>query len=100
MPLRQRLQRDEHAPAIALPAAGETDHALHRRIGTHDSHERDQFLLHRLEGNILVRLNAADQPAGVLLRKEALGHHDEEIDVQADHAQQHQHDHHAVVQTP
>ena len=51
----------------------------------------DELLLHQLEGDALVGLDAADQPAGVLLREEALGHDDEEIDVERERRQQDQH---------
>ena len=42
------------------------------------------FVAHRRERDVLRGLDAADDAPGVLLREEALGHDDEEIDVQAD----------------
>ena len=81
---RQRLQRDEHKAGIGLAAAGEADDALDRRILPDDRDELLQLLPHQLERDALVGLDAADHPAGVLLREEALGHLVEQEDVEAD----------------
>ena len=95
--LRQRLQGDEDLPGVGLTAAtataraGETDHVLHGRVVLHDIHQLRQLALHRLERDALIGLQAADHPAGILLRKEALRHHHVQHDIQSDGDQQHQH---------
>ncbi len=82
--LALRFQRNEHEAGVGLPAAGETGHAVHRRILADDLHHLRELAFHRLERRALVGLNAADQPARVLLRKEALRHDDVQPDVQSD----------------
>ena len=57
----------------------------------HDLHELPELPAHRLEGDALVGADAADDAAGVLLREEALGDGDIEMDVQDHRRQEHQH---------
>src|SRR5262249_49197426 len=66
----------------------------------HDAHEVRELLLHRLEGNALVRLDEAADATGILLGEESLGHDDVQIDVQADRRREDQHHDHAVAQCP
>ena len=90
--LLERLQRDEHAcrysssclpplpvKAITLATAGS---AL-----TMSTKLRNP-LPHRLKRGVLVALNAANEAAGVLLRKKSFGHDDEQIDIHADREQE------------
>src|SRR5215470_9686019 len=98
--LRKRLERDEHRTGVALLAAGEAHHVVDGGIGTDDVDEVGELLAHRLEGNALVSLNEADQSSGVLLREEALGNDDIEVDIQAYRDQQNEHREHAVAQYP
>ena len=59
----------------------------------HDVHQLGEFLLHRLERDTLIALNAAHQPPDVLLREKAFGDNDIEIDIEANgDEQQQQHD--------
>ena len=102
--LLDRLQRDEHRAAVAraaeTAAAGEADDGLDRGILPHDLDEVVELLLHRLERNALVAAHEADQAPGVLLREEALGHDDVEIDVEADRDGEQEHHQRRVAQRP
>ncbi|MGY3540201.1 hypothetical protein ACVIIY_004421 [Bradyrhizobium sp. USDA 4515] len=89
--LIKRTKRDEHEAGIGLPAAGEADRRLNRRIALDDADEPRELLLHQLERHALVSLDRADQPASVLLREEALRDHVVEIEVEAEHRRQDQH---------
>ncbi len=90
--LVERPQRHEHEAGIGLPTPGEADHGLHRRIALDDADELRELLLHQLERHALVGLDRADQPAGVLLREEALRDHVVEIEIEPEHRRQNQHD--------
>ncbi len=53
------------------------------------------FLLHRLERNALIGDEAGDDPAGILLREEALRNNHDQPDVERDGSEQRQqHQHH------
>ena len=78
-------------PELVWPAAGEAGHALDRRIGPHDLDELAELPAHRLEGDALVGADAADDAARVLLRKEALGDRDVEMDVEQHRRQEDEH---------
>ena len=84
----QRLQLDEHAARVGGAAAGEADHVLHRRILPARC-RTNCVSFSRMAGkrDVLRGLHGAHQAAGVLLRKEALGHDDVQVDVQADGAE-------------
>ena len=56
--------------------------------------------LHQLKRTRRVAANAALQLAGVLLRKEALGNHDVQIDIQADGREQQEHHDAPMIQRP
>jgi hypothetical protein len=98
--LAERLQRDEHRSRIAPRASSESDDVVDSRIAHHDRHEVGELLAHRLERNALIGLNAADQPARVLLREKALRDDDVEVDVQAYGREEHEHDDGAVREPP
>ena len=89
--LGQGLQRGEDEARVGLAAAGEADHGVDRRIAAHDDDELAELRAHRLERDALVGADAADDAAGVLLREEALGDRDVEVDVEDDRRQEHQH---------
>ena len=85
-------------PAAALPAVMHDHHIRiladrHRRIAS-------SSLLHRLERGLLIGQDGARQAAGVLLREEALGHDDVEINGQRDGAQRDAPDERLVAQHP
>ena len=92
-PFLERFEGHEHERAVALAPARVRDHGFDRRILTHDGDEVGHLEAHRLERNPLVRLDIAHQPAGVLLREEALGNDRIKVKIEADRrSQQHQHD--------
>ena len=80
-----RLQRDEHVAVIAgaAAAADRHRHGGDVGIGLHDLAERLLPLLHGGEGNVLRGFGRGGDQADVLLREEALGNDDEQIDRQA-----------------
>ena len=103
--LGQRLERHEHATGVggaaALPAAArERHHVADRRIGHHHVDELAHLLAHGRERDVLLGLDAPVQPPRVLLREEALGHHDEQVDVEADRAERDEQDHELVPEDP
>ncbi len=72
-------------PELVCAAAGEADDVSHRRIRRAGSSANCcSFLLHCLERDALVGLDAADDPAGVLLREKPLGDHRIQHDVERD----------------
>ncbi len=80
-----RLQRDEHVAVVAGPAAAADRHSHAGDIGVcpHDLAERLLPPLHRGEGNILRGFGRGGDQAVILLREEALGNDDEQIDRQS-----------------
>ena len=80
----QRLQRDEDEVGVGLAAAGEDDNVLDIRIAADDTEKGCELLLHALEGDGLVGLDAADQDARILGRKKAFRDCDEEEEREAD----------------
>src|SRR4030095_7626058 len=90
LPLRERLQHDEEARGVGSGAgpvalaAREPHHVGHRRVAPDDVHDLGQLAPHRLERDVLGGLDRPLQPPGVLLGKEPLGHHPEEVAVQRD----------------
>src|SRR6516165_2313222 len=78
----ERFQRNEYKTGIGLPAAGEADRGIDGRIVLDDADELRELLLHQLKRNTLIGLDRADEPAGVLLREEALWNDDVEIEVE------------------
>ena len=90
---RQRLQRHEHAGRVYDASACETVHHVDGRIGGHDIDHPPQDAVHRLEGGVLVGHDGAHQPPVILLREEALGHMNVQIEIQYDGREQnHQRD--------
>ncbi len=84
--LTERLERDEHAPDIgrrAAPstAAGEAADELDVGVASDNAEDLGKLSLHRLEGDVLIGLDGAADSPGVLLGKEALGDHQEEVDI-------------------
>ena len=57
--LGQRFQHDKDKAGIGLRAAGKTVDGLDRRVSPHDIDKLGQLLLHQLERDALVGLNAA-----------------------------------------
>ncbi|MNN57888.1 hypothetical protein D3C81_1729020 [compost metagenome] len=70
------------------------------RIGTDDVGEGIQPLLHHLERAALVRLHAANQDAGILLREEGFRDRDIEMDVQRHDCKQRDDGQRLVAQGP
>ena len=86
LPFLERFQGDEHAGrvrrgAAASAAAGEAGHVVHVGVCSDNVHHLRQLLLHGLKRDILLRLNGAADPPGVLLREETFGNDDEEDDI-------------------
>ena len=79
---RAQLEVLEGDEQMGGARAGETGDRLHGRIGLHDLDQPLEPVVHRLEGGGLVGLDGAGEPAGILLREEALGDAPEEKDVQ------------------
>ncbi len=95
--LTERFERDEHAAYVggraSAAAASEGQYVIHARVLLHNRRELRLLHVHRVEGDVLRCARRAAQPAGILLREEALGHDDVEIDIQhqcADRNQEHQ----------
>ncbi|TWG86307.1 hypothetical protein L602_002100000960 [Cupriavidus gilardii J11] len=86
--LAQRLEGDEHLAGVALRAPGEAGDIDHGRVRLDDADEAVQLGAHGLERRGLVRADKPDQPAGVLLREEALGHDHIQPHVQRDGREQ------------
>jgi hypothetical protein len=99
-PLGAGLQGYEDEAGIGLPAAGESDCGSDRRIVLHDRNELHELLLHELERDALVGLNTSNQPAGILLREEALRNDDEQIKVETEGDEQDGEDRARVIQRP
>ena len=97
-----RLQRDEHAAVVlrrvADAGAERHRHRVDRRVGLDDRAELLLQLDHLREGNVLRRFGSAEQNAGVLLREEALGNDDEQIDGRDDGGEEDQQRHEAMAQ--
>src|SRR5262249_17420554 len=62
--------------------------------------ELGELLAHELERNALVGLNASGQPAGVLLRKEALLNDREQVAVETERSEEDEQDRARVTQRP
>ncbi len=79
-----RLQRDVHAAGVERGAAAADEHrdAVDGGIGLHDLAQLLLMPLHVGKGDILRRLRGSGEKAVVLLREEALGNDDEQIDRQ------------------
>ncbi len=84
--LQLRIDETRIGGAAAAPssAAGEADDVFDVGIAFDDVHELGEFLLHRLERDRLVGADAAHQGAGILLREEAFGDREPEIEIDAD----------------
>src|SRR5258708_18769532 len=96
----QWLERQKDEAAIGLSAASEADHHLDRGVFLDDRDELLEFLPHQLERNALVGLDAAVDPAGILLREEALGDDRVEIEIGPDGREQDRHDEERMVERP
>ena len=68
------FQRDIDEAGIGRPSSGKADDAVDRRILLHDRLQLGELGLHRLKGDALIALDRADDEAGVLDRKQAVGH--------------------------
>ena len=79
-----RLQRDEQVAVVAGPAAAADrhGHAGDVGVGLHDLAQGLLLLHHGGEGNVLRGFGRRGDQAVVLLREEALGNDDEQIDRQ------------------
>src|SRR5712692_2690688 len=79
----ERLELAEHAGGAAAAAAtGKGCDGIDRGVLQDDVGELTHLLGHGREGKILIALDQPTEAAGILLRKEALGSLDEEIEVQ------------------
>src|SRR6185437_3415521 len=81
--LRQGLQGNESAAAVAAASAGECSHAFHGWILPNDVDEVVHLLGHGGKGNVLGGLQRPGQPARVLLREKPLGHDHVQINAEA-----------------
>jgi hypothetical protein len=81
-------------------AAGRGGDALDRGVGHHDGHVVVHLLAHGLEGDRLVGADEADQPPGVLLREEAIGHDGVEPGVERDRGEDQQQHEERPAQSP
>ena len=92
--LGQRLQADEHPPAVdrAAPcrAADRGADARDRRIGQHDLGHLLLQLEHRLERDVRRRIGEADDQAGIVLREIAVRRLDIELDRDGDGGEEHE----------
>ena len=103
---RQRLQRDEHPRACSAPTAAATAAAGEPRSRSSTSgslphrRRRPSASFCRMAWNEMscAGLDRAGEPAGVLLREEALGDDHEERDVERDEAQSDRERHRPVPQ--
>ena len=87
----ERIQRNEHEAGIGLAPAGKPDGGLDRGILLEDADELRQLLLHQLKRNALVGLDDADDPAGILLREEALRNDVVQVEIETEHGGEDQH---------
>ena len=86
--LGQRFQCDKDKPGIRPPAAGKAGDAGDRRILAENADEPGQLVAHQLERGALIGPDPADETPGILLRKQPLRDHDEEIDIERDDQRQ------------
>src|SRR5260370_41042141 len=99
--LVEGFELSEHAGRAATAAAtNEGSDGLHGGILKAYVCELATFLRHSREGKILIALDEPAEFAGVLLREEALGGLDEEIDVQANCAESDQQNQKLVAKNP
>ena len=85
--LGQRFQYDEHETGVGLAAAGERADALDCGIVANDVDEPGELLLHQLEGDALVGLNAAEHQPDILSGKEAFRNYLDQVKTQAQRRQ-------------
>ena len=78
------------APPLAASAARESVHRIDRRVFIHDVDHLTQNPIHGLKRSVLIALNRAHHAPVILLREKALGHANEQVDIQRDGAQQDQ----------
>src|SRR5438132_4182844 len=83
-----------------LPCTRESHHVRDRRVTPDDVHDLGQLGLHRLERDVLRRLNRPLQPARILLRKESLRDHPEQVAVHGDGQDGHGKDAAGMTQHP
>src|SRR5713226_1060083 len=99
--LPQRLELAEHAGgAAAVAAAGKGCDGVDRGVLQDDVGELTHLLGHGREGKILIALDQPTEAAGILLRKEALGSLDEEIEVQTNGAESDEQDKKLMAENP
>ena len=78
-----RFQGDEHsALVLGCVSPRESNDGLHVLVLHHDRDELLHFLFHRRERDVLISLHRTHDSAGVLLRKESLGHQGVEVNRQ------------------
>src|SRR3981081_2169317 len=97
----ERLELGEHARGAAtVAAAGESGDGINSGILHDDVGKFTHLLGHGGEGKILIALDQTVDAAGVLLREEALGRPDKQINVQADRAEGDKQDEELVTKNP
>ena len=89
--LFQWLQRGKEAAGVRRRAAsartaGEGDHRGDRGISLHDFDDLAQTLTHGLKRGVLICLDRAREPSGILLREESFGDDGDQVDVDANRA--------------
>ena len=91
-------QRDEEEAGVGGPPTSVANGRGDRGVVADDLDEGGELLLHQLERDALVGPQAAEQHAGVLLRKEALRHDAEQHHVEHDRCEQGEQHQAAVTQ--
>ncbi len=86
--------------AVAVAAANRAHHARYRWVLLNDPDNLLQLAFHRLEGRRSITPHASAQLSRILLRKEALGYDDVQVDIQADRRQQREHHELRVIECP
>src|SRR6266849_1488177 len=99
--LAEGFELHKHArSAAASTTAGEGTHGVHRRILRDDIGEHAHLLRHGRERKVLIALDLAVEPTGILLREEALRSDPKEIDIEANGANGDQQNQKLVAQDP
>ena len=98
--LRRWLEINKHKATARPAAAGKAHHGSNRRVGANDINDLFKLALRRLERNTLVSPQTTTDLPGVLLRKKPFGDFDKQVNIQAHHRHQYQHDEGLAAQRP
>src|SRR5260370_9648613 len=101
MALVERVELAEHAGRAATAAAtNEGSDGIHGGILKDYVRELAQLLRHGREGKILIALDEPTEFAGILLREEALGRLDKQVEIQANRTESDQQDQELMTENP